>query len=270
MTHQVIVEGVGLHTGVASRVVVSSAPAGVTISVGSRVAAMHELDVVSTARATTVATRDGALRASTVEHALAALGGLGIHSRVSFHLEGPEMPLLDGGSAAWCDAITALHAVQTAPPFRIAREARISAGLSSYEFVPGKTVEVGVEIDFQDPRLARSASWSGDPNDFRQRLAPARTFALAADVDEILRRGLARHVDPAAVVLISPDAIHFSGRPFVSDEPARHKLLDLIGDLVLVGGPPLGCIRAFRPGHEANARALRAACHEGIFVRNES
>jgi UDP-3-O-[3-hydroxymyristoyl] N-acetylglucosamine deacetylase len=231
---------------------------------------MRELEVVSTARATTVATRDGTVRAGTVEHAFAALGGLGIHGGVSLHLEGPEMPILDGGSSLWCEALADFRTVGTSTPLRITREARICAGPSSYEFAPGANVEVGVELDFGDARIAPSATWRGDPDDFRERLAPARTFALAAEVDELLRRGLVRHVDPTAVVLIAPDAIHFSGRPFAADEPARHKLLDLIGDLFLVGGPPLGRVRAFRPGHAANARALRAAWDAGVLAWNGS
>ncbi|HEY4017023.1 MAG TPA: UDP-3-O-acyl-N-acetylglucosamine deacetylase [Polyangiaceae bacterium] len=270
MTRQVILEGVGLHSGAPSRVVVSSASGRTTLAVGSRVAAICELEVVSTARATTVATRDGALRAETVEHALAALGGLGVHAGVSLHLEGPEMPLLDGGSSRWCDALAELRVHPSAPPLRVAREARISAGPSHYAFAPSENVEVAVELELDDPRIARHAAWTGDPEDFRARIAPARTFALAREVDELLRRGLVRHVDPHAVILIAPDAIHSSGRPFCSDEPARHKLLDLIGDLFLVGGPPLGRVRAFRPGHAANARAFRAACEDGILVPSAS
>jgi UDP-3-O-[3-hydroxymyristoyl] N-acetylglucosamine deacetylase len=268
MTRQVILEGVGLHSGVPSRVVVSTTRGPVTLGVGDRVAEMCELDVVSTARATTVATRDGALRARTVEHAFAALAGLGVYAGVSLHLEGPEMPLLDGGSSRWCDAIAGLCVPPTAPPLRVAREARIHAGPSHYEFRPSANVEIVVELEIDDPRIARHATWNGAPEDFRARVAPARTFALAGEVEDLLRRGLVRHVDPCAVVLIAPDAIHSAGQPFLSDEPARHKLLDLVGDLFLVGGPPLGSVRAFRPGHAANARAFRAACEEGILVPN--
>ena len=110
------------------------------------------------------------------------------------------------------------------------------------------------------------ARWQGDGEDFRLRIAPARTFATAGDVEELLRRGLARHADPGSVVVISPQAIHFSGRPFSPDEPARHKLLDLMGDLYLHGGPALGRTRAIRPGHAANSRAIRLARERGILV----
>ena len=128
-------------------------------------------------------------------------------------------------------------------------------------------MDVEVCIDLGYPRFAAEARWQGSPQDFVDRIAPARTFTLARDVEELVRRGLARHVDPDSVVVLAPDAVHHSGRPFRADEPARHKLLDLIGDLYLHGGPPLGRVLAVRPGHASNARAFRRALEEGVLVR---
>jgi UDP-3-O-acyl-N-acetylglucosamine deacetylase len=68
------------------------------------------------------------------------------------------------------------------------------------------------------------------------------------------------------VVVLTPDGALSAGRPFEPDEPARHKLLDLVGDLYLYGGPPVGHVRAVRPGHAANALAMRRARDEGIVV----
>ena len=120
-------------------------------------------------------------------------------------------------------------------------------------------------VELGDSRLSASASWSGDAIDFAARIAPARTFALARDADELVVAGLARHVDPASVVLVADDAIHSAGMPFAPDEPARHKLLDLMGDLYLRGGPPRGTVRATRPGHAANAEACRIALSNGLL-----
>jgi UDP-3-O-[3-hydroxymyristoyl] N-acetylglucosamine deacetylase len=125
-----------------------------------------------------------------------------------------------------------------------------------------------VHLEIDDPRISPDARWNGDPDDFHARIAPARTFALAHEVDELLRRGLVRYVDPASVVLIAPDTIHHVGRPFAADEPARHKLLDLIGDLYLRGGPPIGRVRAVRPGHAANAHAIRQALDAGVLAQS--
>jgi UDP-3-O-[3-hydroxymyristoyl] N-acetylglucosamine deacetylase len=203
---------------------------------------------------------------STVEHFFGALGGLGVRDGMTIEVEGPEMPVLDGAAAAWCDAIEGLSPRAAAPAARVSRSAVIHVGESRYEFLPGDCVEVGVRIELGDNRIAPEVDWAGSPEDFRSRIAPARTFAMARDLDEFLRNGLARGVDPASVVVIDEAAIHCAGRPFTPDEPACHKLLDLIGDAYLHGGPPLGRVRAFRPGHAANAQAFREARARGVLV----
>lgn len=228
---------------------------------------MEGLSVVSTQRATTVAlAAGGALRVGTVEHLFAALAGLHVHHGLSIEVEGPELPLLDGGAARWVAAIETLGIERTPPPARITRAEIILAGLSRYEFSPGPTSTVEVTLELDDARIAAAARWGGDVEDFRVRIAPARTFAFARGVDELASLGLARHVEPSSVVLVTSDAIHCAGQPFAGDEPARHKVLDLMGDLYLFGGPPLGTVRVVRPGHTANAHAFREARAAGLFA----
>jgi len=268
VSREVVVDGVGLHTGAPVRVVLRASPGPVRLAAGGASVPLADLAVASTARATTVEARGGALRVGTVEHALAALAGLGIYEGLVIEVHGPEMPLLDGGAAAWCAAVARLELPRGRPRLHVTREATFDVGPSRYELAPGDgTVDVGVHVDLGDPRFATDASWRGVPEDFVARIAPARTFTLARDVEELIRRGLARHADPESVVVISPDAVHSAGRPFSPDEPARHKLLDLVGDLYLHGGPPLGRVRATRPGHASNARALRRAIDEGVLAR---
>jgi UDP-3-O-[3-hydroxymyristoyl] N-acetylglucosamine deacetylase len=186
---------------------------------------------------------------------------------VSLEVEGPEMPLLDGGASTWCAALQRLDLAPSVPRIHVTRAASFDVGPSHYELTPtAGTVEVTARIDFDDPRLAPAATWAGDAADFVARIAPARTFALAREIDELVRRGLARHVDPACVVVIAPDAILHAGRPFTADEPARHKLLDLLGDLYLRGGPPVGRVVAVRPGHASNARMLQRALEDGVLA----
>jgi UDP-3-O-[3-hydroxymyristoyl] N-acetylglucosamine deacetylase len=267
VTRQVVVEGFGLHTGAPVRVVARAARGPFLLVQGRVEASLAALRVASTARATTVEAEGGALRLGTVEHAFAALAGMSLHGGVSLQVDGPELPLLDGGASAWCAAFATLGVPPSPPRLRIARRALLEVGPSRYELVPGDhppRIEVRLEID--DPRLALDARWEGDADDFVTRIAPARTFALASEVEELVRRGLARRPDPESVVVISPDAIHSSGRPFSADEPARHKLLDLMGDLYLHGGPPTGSVRATRPGHASNARAFRRAIDDGVLV----
>ncbi len=263
------VEGVGLHSGVRSRVVLRTHGGPVTLGSRGVEARIDELHVTSTARATTVEARGGALRVGTVEHAFAALAGLGVYEGVALSVDGPEMPMLDGGSVAWCNAIDRLNVSPRLPRLRVARAAAFDVGTSRYEFTPGPRVEVQVRLElagFDETRVVPEARWDGEADDFRLRIAPARTFALARDVEELVSRGLARGVDPRSVVVLADDKVLHTGRPFSPDEPARHKLLDLVGDLYLSGGPPLGRLRAVRPGHAANALAIARARTEGIVL----
>jgi UDP-3-O-[3-hydroxymyristoyl] N-acetylglucosamine deacetylase len=229
-------------------------------------APVAELVVTSTNRATTVEAHGGALRVGTVEHLFAALAGLHVHRDLVIDLDGPELPLLDGGAAQWADAVVSLGIAPHPSPSRILRPATIEAGASRYELSPGPSTLIEVCLELDDARLLSKARWEGDAGDFRKRVAPARTFAFARDVSELVRLELARHVEPNSVVVVTPEAIHWAGAPFRPDEPVRHKLLDLMGDLYLHGGPPLGRVRAFRPGHTGNAQAFREAREAGLFA----
>jgi UDP-3-O-[3-hydroxymyristoyl] N-acetylglucosamine deacetylase len=266
---QVVVRGVGLHTGTPASVTLRARPGAVELCSGGRAARIADLEVASTERSTTVEAYGGLLRVGTVEHVFAALAGCGVYDGVELDIDGPEMPLLDGGAGAWCDALAALELPgpgRRAPGMRVARDATVHLGASRYEFTRGPGVEVEARLELDDARLEPEARWTGGPDDFRARIAPARTFARASDVEDLLRRGLARHVDAASVVVLAAGAIHHSGPAFSPDEPARHKLLDLIGDLYVHGGPPIGRVRGVRPGHSANAEAMRRALDDGILV----
>jgi UDP-3-O-[3-hydroxymyristoyl] N-acetylglucosamine deacetylase len=225
---EAVVEGIGLHTGQPARVIVRARPGPVTLRVGALEARIDELTVGSTARATTVEARgrarDGAragpFRVGTVEHAFAALAGLGIYEGLGMDVDGPELPLLDGGASAWCAVIDGLGVMASAPRTRVARREALTIGASRYEFCPGDGVRLEVRLELEG---------------FDERI-------------------------------VAPDGALSAGRPFEPDEPARHKLLDLVGDLYLYGGPPVGHVRAVRPGHAANALAMRRARDEGIVV----
>jgi UDP-3-O-[3-hydroxymyristoyl] N-acetylglucosamine deacetylase len=261
-----VVDGIGLHTGSPVRVTLRARRGPVSLSVAGVEASLDRFAVVETARATTIAARDGRIRVSTVEHAFAALGGLGIRSGVVLVIDGPELPLLDGGANEWCRALEALALPRGEPLSRVARAGAVAVGASRYEFYPADRVEVEARLELDHPDVTPEARWTGDAADFRARIAPARTFVLASDVDDLARRGLARHVDPRSVVVIAHDSVHCVGS-YSPDEPVRHKILDLVGDAYLHGGPPLGRTRAIRPGHAANRTAFLQAWIDGIIVR---
>jgi UDP-3-O-[3-hydroxymyristoyl] N-acetylglucosamine deacetylase len=263
---ELIVDGIGLHTGSPVRVTLRARRGPVSLSIGGLEASVDRFAVVDTARATTIAALDGRIRVATVEHAFAALAGLGIRAGVVLVVDGEELPLLDGGAAEWCKALEALRLPPSVPLSRVARAGVVEVGASYYEFRPADRVEVEARLELDHPDVTPEARWTGDASDFRARIAPARTFVLASDVEDLARRGLARHVDPRSVVVLSHDSVHCVG-PYVPDEPVRHKLLDLLGDAYLHGGPPLGRTRAVRPGHAANRTAFTRAWADGILVR---
>jgi UDP-3-O-[3-hydroxymyristoyl] N-acetylglucosamine deacetylase len=259
------VRGQGLHSAAPSAVRFERREGPLTVCIGNVVLPLGELVVVDTTRATTLASRDGRVRIGTVEHAFAALGGLGIYDGMLVTFEGPEVPLADGGAAHFCDALACVRA-SAGPLLRVVRDSEIVVGASKYAFERGQEVCVEVDVDFHDERLSRVARWNGDANDFRLRVAPARTFGFEHEVADLLARGLASHVARESVVVIGKECIFSAGPFFLPDEPARHKLLDLVGDMYLWGGPPRGQVRAHRPGHTATHAAMKQALHDGIVA----
>lgn len=262
-----VIRGQGLHSGARAALTFARGAGPVVLRANGMEVAITALDVVATTRSTTVASRDHAIRVATIEHVLAALAGLGVHDGVAITIEGPEAPLADGGARAFVDALRALGVASGPPPLRVVARGSIDVGASRYDFAPGDGVAVEVEVEFERADLARAARWDGDPDDFAARIAPARTFGFEHEVQELLARGLASHVTPESVVVIGQERILSAGPPFAADEPARHKLLDLLGDLYLYGGPPRGRVHALRPGHAATHEALRAALARGLVRR---
>lgn len=265
------ITGCGLHTGFSSSVRFSLHDGPVVVRARGIEVAVRELRVVDSARSTTVANASGSVRIATIEHVFAALGGLRIHAGVAVSIEGPEPPLADGGARAYADALRALGSApsSSAAPLRVVRDGVIEVLGSRYELrcaASDDDVELEVAVDFEDARIARDARWTGDPEDFRTRIATARTFGFEHEVEDLLERGLASHVTKESVVVFGADRVHASGAPVAPDEPARHKLLDLVGDLYLHGGPPRGRLRALRPGHAATHEVMRRAIAEGLVA----
>ena len=211
---------------------------------------------------------DGAnLRVDLVEHLLAAFGGLGVRRGALVLVEGPEVPLLDGGARHFTDAIIRAELPRAEPEFAVTRAAEIRVGESTYRFAPGSAVAIDVEVAFDHPAIGVDrASWEGDADDFLRRIAPARTFGFARDAEGLRARGRAIGLDLEAVIVFTGRGVLAGCRPPEPNEIARHKLLDLVGDWACYGGPPLGRVRALRPGHARTHEAVRRALDEGIVA----
>jgi UDP-3-O-[3-hydroxymyristoyl] N-acetylglucosamine deacetylase len=202
-----------------------------------------------------------------VEHLLAAIGGLGVASGVRIETDDAELPLLDGGALRFAEALVSID-----PPrgrgLRVAQAAELSHGRSVYRFTPGEAPRLRVAIDFPPPVGRQEAAWDGDPADFVARIAPARTFGWISELDALLATGRAAGADLASVLVLD-DAGPIPGcRPAGPDEPARHKLLDLIGDLALHGGPPRGTVDATLPGHTATHAIAARALGDGVLAKD--
>jgi len=261
-----VIRGQGLHSGAQGAISFARCEGPVVVRANGIEVALADLRVVDTTRSTSVASLRGTVRVATFEHVLAALAGLGVHHGVAIVVEGLE-PLAAVGARLYADAVRALEVPRTMPALRVVRRGTVEVGASRYELTPGDGIAVEVEVDFARADLAREACWTGDEEDFVARIAGARTFGFEREVEELLARGLASHVTPESVVVIGDERILSAGAPFTADEPARHKLLDLLGDLYLHGGPPRGKVRALRPGHAATHEVVEVALARGLVQR---
>jgi len=263
--------GRGLHSGRAAEVkLVRTSPSDpVVFRTSQGDASLSELEIVRADQGVRVrATRTG-LDVDGVEHLLAALGGLSIRSGIALRVDGGELPLLDGAALAFARALMGLGPSTGAPNVRVARAGTVRVGASSYVFSPGKTMVLDAEIAFAAPRIGvQRARWYGDAETFVCDLAWARTFGFRRDAARLGAAGRGLGADPRSVMVLEDDGrVAPPGAPARPDEFARHKLLDLIGDLYLFGGPPRGHVRAHRPGHAATHRAMREALERGIVVK---
>ncbi len=251
--------GHGLHGGEPASVELVPEPGPIRIEVAGTARPLESFHVVSTQFSTVIGC--GAFDVRTVEHLFAALAGLGIREGLRVVVEGGELPFLDGGARAFCEALEPRH---QPPKACVVRSARLEIDGSTYELEPRDDVRVEVVVDLP-ACCALRAAWNGEPDAFVRDIAPARTFMLEHDADELSRRGLARHVDPASVLVVTETHIAGAGE-VAPDEPARHKLLDLIGDAYFHGGPPRGLVRATRPGHARNHAAFARAIAMGVIA----
>jgi UDP-3-O-[3-hydroxymyristoyl] N-acetylglucosamine deacetylase len=224
-------------------------------------------------------TDDHGFELDLVEHLLAAIGGLGIGDQLEIDVDGPELPILDGGARAFVEALASLEIAASRPRWRVLEPGQVSHADSVYDFDVSDKVEMVARTEFADSALgSQSASWDGDPRRFVREIAPARTFGFASDAEDLWsmgRAGLAARASKGdraaqeafenAVLVFDEHGVVRGAAKCLPDELAKHKLLDLIGDLTLHGGPPLGRIAALRPGHTATHRILREAISLGIL-----
>jgi len=202
--------------------------------------------------------KNGTLWVETVEHAMAALAGMGVTNanvRVSGGLAG-ELPSADGSSLPFVDMLTSAGFTDQGAalePLIIKKPIQVTSDSASIAALPGPTDRLEIIYDFEAPAPVgrQTVAFTLGEDDFATLIAPARTFLFEREAEEAKARGIGKHLTTRDLLVISANGPIDNAFRF-ADECARHKVLDLIGDLRLVGRPIFGRIIASRSGHALN------------------
>ena len=248
-------EGVGLHSGENTSAILHPAPVNtgiVFISGGVHIKASHE-NVGDTTYATSLQ-KDGR-KVRTVEHLLAALAGMSIDN-VFVELSGGEVPIMDGSAWPFVQALReAGTETQEAPRryLKIVKPVTVHDGDKSATLLPSPVPRLTYRIDFPHPMIEdQSRSMDLDQLLFEEELSPARTFGFLREVEMLRAAGLAKGGSMEnAVVMGETQVLNEEGLRF-PDEFVRHKMLDAVGDLSLLGMPFIGHLVADKSGHKLN------------------
>lgn len=258
--------GVGLHTG--EKVYLTLRPAPVDTGIVFRRTDLKQPveiracpENVTDTRLSTTLESDG-VRVSTVEHLMSAFAGIGIDNAY-VELTAPEVPIMDGSAGPFVFLIqSAGIAEQSAPKrfIRIKRRIKLTDGDKWAAFEPFEGFKVSFAIDFNHPTFRNStqnATVDFSTTSFVKEVSRARTFGFMADLESLRQSGLARGggVDNAIVLddyrILNEDGLRYE------DEFVKHKVLDAIGDLYLLGHPLIGAFSAYKSGHSLNNQLLR-------------
>jgi UDP-3-O-[3-hydroxymyristoyl] N-acetylglucosamine deacetylase len=260
--------GVGLHTGKKVRITLRPAPVdtGVVfrrVDLASPVDIPARAELVGEARLASTLIK-GDVKVQTVEHLMSAFGGLGVDNAY-VDLDAPELPIMDGSASPFVLLIQqAGIEEQNAPKkfLRVTRRVEVKDGDKWARLDPYEGYRLSFSIEFRHPvieRTTQAVTVDFAETSYLKEIARARTFGFMHEVEDLRDSGLALGGGlDNAVVLDEYRVLNTEGLRF-ADEFIRHKLLDAIGDLYLLGKPLLGAFTAHKSGHALNNRLLRAA-----------
>lgn len=279
------ISGVGLHTGLAINATFKPAPAGTGIKFKridlegeNEIDALAE-NVVETSRGTVIAKGD--VKVSTIEHAMSALYALGVDNCM-IEISGGEMPILDGSAAPFVKEILAvgLEELEAEREYYVVRkktEFVNEATGSKYTFIPDDDFSMTVMVKYPSVVLSNQFANLDSIADFQNEVASCRTFVFVKEIEPLVKNNLIKGGDLDNAIVVYDEKLsqaevdhicgilgktnvkaenigYLSNEPLrFENEPARHKMLDLIGDLALIGKPIKGKVIAVCPGHTANA-----------------
>lgn len=284
IAQSITLSGKGLHTGVVTQVTIAPAPQNsgikfirVDLENQPEVPALAEF-VVETSRSTVIGKGD--VRISTIEHLLAAIWGSGIDN-VVIEINGPEVPILDGSSKLWIEAIQEVGTEEQEALcryFEIPQKVEYKIEERGVEIVafPDSALSMNVNVDFNSKVVGLQYANLNSRKEFGQEISTCRTFVFLHEIMPLIEANLIKggDIDNAVIVvenelseaetakiveLFGPETLEMISTGYVAkdglrfeNEVARHKMLDLCGDLALVGCRLKGRIFATRPGHKSN------------------
>ena len=266
VANELSLNGVGIHTGqaVSLRVLPAGPNVGVvfirsdlphrpTISVKSG----QVVDESQSFRRTTL-TKDG-VQIQTVEHFMAALWGMGIDN-VYVEVSGSEMPGLDGSSAPLLAQLKTAGTVEQSAPRRflsVREPVFVEEGDSCIAVFPGRHLSISYLLSYDHPLLkSQFVSYAQDGAAFETSIAPARTFCLKEEADALRAAGFGKGATFENTLVLGERGVMNNTLRF-EDEFARHKILDLLGDLYLLGAPLRARVMAIRSGHTLNVKLVK-------------
>jgi UDP-3-O-[3-hydroxymyristoyl] N-acetylglucosamine deacetylase len=266
VNNQVSCKGIGLHSG--KQIELTIKPAGANMGIifvrtdvkaeESRIEA-NFANVVKTTLGTVIANKHG-VEVSTIEHLMAALYGCGVDNAI-IEVSGPEVPIMDGSSEPFINLIDSVGTKELGAYRKIIRikdEVKVGDENKWAIIRPSRGFKVKVDIDFSDKAIAHQvAKYDFKENTFRDEIADARTFCMKREVDAMYAAGLAKggSLDNAIVVhdgkVLNKEGLRYE------DEFVRHKILDAVGDLYLIGARIQGEFVGVHSGHKLNNEVLR-------------
>ncbi len=261
IARSVVLGGQGLHSGLKTGVILHPAPAGSGISfaslAGQSAIPVRLENVSETGYNTTLSGKGHSVR--TVEHLLSALHGLGISNlRIQ---AGNEVPAMDGSALEFCQQLLKAGIEdqgEQIEPIAPARAIQVGENGESIRIEPAEQLVIDYTLEYPPPIGLQQVHFElTSPEVYLKEIAPARTFGLVREFQKMSELGLARGGRLDNCILIDDEKI-VNTTLWFADECARHKVLDLIGDLYLLGRPVIGHIIAVKTGHSDNLALLRA------------
>ena len=262
-----IFAGVGVHTGQHVRVSIRPAPAGAGVTFvrtdiqdrDNRVPAIGQA-VTQTQLGTMIANAAG-VSVATIEHLMAALAALGVDNAV-VELDGPEVPIMDGSAEPFVQMLDRAGLREQDAPRRfieILETVEVVEPGKRASLSPADRFEMAFEIQFDSTVIGRqTVDLAIDEQSFRAELSDCRTFGFAHEVDALREAGLARGGSLENCVVVDGDVVINPEGLLRPDEFVRHKALDAVGDLFLLGAPLLGRYEGHCAGHGLNNAVVRA------------